>query len=67
VSTEQYQKTKKAKPVKSQLVFPALEAPPAPVTPEQQQRLSELLQKYQADQITPDQYQAERAKILGKQ
>ena len=44
--------------------FPPLEGPPLPISSEKQQRLSELLQRYRADQVTPEQYQAERAKIL---
>jgi hypothetical protein len=31
------------------------------------QKLSALLHRYQADQITPEQYHAERAKILAGQ
>ena len=42
------------------------EAPPLPISAEQEQRLQELLQKYKADQITPEQYQTERARILGE-
>jgi hypothetical protein len=41
-----------------------LQSPPPPVSAEQQQQLQALLQRYEADQITPDEYQADRAKIL---
>jgi hypothetical protein len=44
--------------------FQPLEGPPLPISSEKQQRLGELLQRYRADQVTPEQYQAERAKIL---
>jgi hypothetical protein len=44
--------------------FPPLEGPPLPISSQKQQRLYELLQRYKADQVTPEQYQAERAKIL---
>lgn len=44
--------------------FLPLEGPPLPISSDQQQRLSELLQRYKADQVTPEQYQTERAKIL---
>ncbi len=44
--------------------FPPLEGPALPISSDKQQRLSELLQRYKADQVTPEQYQAERAKIL---
>jgi hypothetical protein len=44
--------------------FPPLEGPPLPISSEKQQRLHQLLQRYKSDQVTPEQYQAERAKIL---
>jgi hypothetical protein len=44
--------------------FPPLEGPALPISSEKQQRLAELLQRYKADQVTPEQYQTERAKIL---
>jgi hypothetical protein len=47
--------------------FPPLEGPPLPISSEKQQRLNDLLQRYRADQITPSQYQTERAKILAGQ
>ncbi|HLH55465.1 MAG TPA: hypothetical protein VKY92_17820 [Verrucomicrobiae bacterium] len=47
--------------------FPPLEGPPLPISSDKQQRLYELLQRYKADQVTPEQYQAERAKILAGQ
>jgi len=45
-------------------VYQPIEGPAAPVSAEKQQRLHELLSRYQADQVTPEQYHAERAKIL---
>ncbi|HSY44062.1 MAG TPA: hypothetical protein VK811_09120 [Candidatus Acidoferrum sp.] len=42
-------------------------APPVPLTDSQQQQLQALLQQYEANQITPAQYQAGRAKILAGQ
>jgi hypothetical protein len=44
--------------------FPPLEGPALPISSQKQQQLSELLQRYKADQVTPEQYQTERAKIL---
>jgi hypothetical protein len=44
----------------------ALEAPPLPISADKGQRLQELLKKYKADQLTPEQYQKERAKILAE-
>ena len=44
--------------------FKPIEAPPLPITQSQQEQLRELLQKYEANDITPEQYQTERARIL---
>jgi hypothetical protein len=58
-----------AKPAKAKsgsLDFPPLDGPGSPLSAEKQQQLNELLQKYRADQITPEQYHAERAKILAE-
>ncbi len=44
--------------------FEPLLAPPPPVSAAQQAQLDELLQRYKADQITPEQYFTERAKIM---
>jgi hypothetical protein len=46
--------------------FPPLQAPDLDVPAEKQQRLAELLRRYRADEISPEQYHAERAKILGQ-
>lgn len=43
-----------------------IHAPPLPITPKQQAQLQALLEKYDANAITPEQYQAERAKILAE-
>lgn len=48
---------------------PSLEsitAPPLPISQEQQAELQNLLSQYMANQITPEQYQDQRAKILGR-
>ena len=47
-----------------QLGFKPIMAPPLPITPTQQAELQALLEKYDANTITPEQYQAARAKIL---
>jgi len=44
--------------------FMPLEGPPLPISSEKHEKLNELLQRYKADQVTPEQYQTERAKIL---
>jgi hypothetical protein len=44
--------------------LPPIAAPDLPISAEKKQQLDALLSRYRADQITPDQYQAERAKIL---
>jgi hypothetical protein len=43
-----------------------LEAPALPISGSKEQRLATLLQQYKADQITPQQYHEERAKILAE-
>jgi len=45
--------------------YPPLPPPPSPLNAAQQAQLAALLGKYQADEITPEQYQTERAKIVG--
>ena len=57
---------KPASAPKGMPVFEPLQGPPSSVPAEKQVLLAALLQKYLADQITPDQYHAERAKILAK-
>jgi hypothetical protein len=46
--------------------FPPLQGPPSAVAPDKEQRLQELLRKYRADQITPEEYHQQRAKILAE-
>jgi hypothetical protein len=41
-------------------------APPLPISPSKEAQLQALLQQYKSDQITPEQYQIERAKILAE-
>lgn len=41
-------------------------APPLPIAPNKIAQLDALLQKYQADQITPDEYHKQRAAILAQ-
>jgi hypothetical protein len=45
---------------------PAMTAPPLPISAEKQGQLQDLLSRYMADQITPTQYQEERAKIMAQ-
>jgi len=47
-------------------VFQPLEGPALPISADKQQRLAVLLEKYQADLITPEQYHQQRAKILAE-
>ena len=49
-----------------QLGLKPIVAPPLPISATQQAQLQALLEKYEADAITPEQYQAERAKILAQ-
>jgi len=58
------QKTKA--PKKSKMAAPEfkpIQAPPLPISASKEARLAELLRRYKADEITPEQYQAERARI----
>ncbi len=47
-------------------VFAPLEAPPSAVPASKEAKLVELLRKYKADDITPEEYHKERAKILAE-
>jgi len=58
------QKTRKPSPTAP--VFQPLGGPPLPISAEKQQRLANLLEQYRADQITPEQYHQQRAKILAE-
>ena len=44
----------------------AAAAVPAPMLSDKEQRLAGLLRRYEADEITPMQYHAERAKIMAE-
>ncbi|HEV2319791.1 MAG TPA: hypothetical protein VGV18_08585, partial [Verrucomicrobiae bacterium] len=44
----------------------ALTAPPLPISQEKQAELQNLLSQYMANQITPAQYQEDRAKIMAE-
>ncbi|MEY2465522.1 MAG: hypothetical protein QOD03_43 [Verrucomicrobiota bacterium] len=46
--------------------YTPLEVPPSSLTGSKQQRLQQLLQQYNADQITPQQYHEQRAKIIAE-
>ena len=60
------QSTTNAPAVRKAPVTKPLESPPLPISADKEQRLQELLKKYKADQLTPEQYQTERAKILAE-
>jgi hypothetical protein len=45
-------------------VFAPISGPPTNLSATKEGRLTELLRKYKADEITPQEYQTERAKIL---
>lgn len=44
--------------------LPTLQGPPTGLSAEKQQKLDAILQQYRADQLTPEQYHEQRAKIL---
>lgn len=52
------------KPSPQSTEFQPFERAPSPFTGSQQQQLSELLKRYMADEVTPEQYHEERVKIL---
>jgi hypothetical protein len=43
-----------------------IETPALPISATKEERLQALLQKYKTDQITPEEYHTERAKIMGE-
>ncbi len=55
--------SKKAPPAP---VYAPIPGPPPPVSADKEQRLHALLLQYQADQLTPQQYHEQRAKILAE-
>ena len=52
--------------VKGASAFPPLQAPPPTVSADKQQRLAELLRKYKAEELTPEEYHQQRAKIMSE-
>jgi hypothetical protein len=52
--------------VKAAPNFQPIQGPASPLGSDKKQRLSELLRKYQADELTPEQYHQQRAKILSE-
>jgi hypothetical protein len=57
---------KKSTKVTGAQAFPPIQGPASTVPADKQARLAELLQKYRADQVTPEEYHAQRAKILAE-
>jgi hypothetical protein len=57
---------KKTKTLKGTPAFPPLQGPAPAVSAGKQERLAELLRKYRADQVTPEEYHVQRAKILAE-
>jgi hypothetical protein len=57
---------KSATPEMPIMSLPQLSGPPSSLSPAKQQKLNELLQQYRADQLTPEQYHEQRAKVLSE-
>ena len=57
---------KKPAAVKSAPAFQPIQAPPPSIPADKQQRLLELLHKYKADELTPEEYHVQRAKIMSE-
>jgi hypothetical protein len=53
-------------PAQPAITLPPLSGPPSSLSPAKQQKLDVLLQQYRADQISPEQYHEQRAKILSE-
>ena len=54
------------KPAKAATAFPPIQAPPPAISADKASRLADLLRKYKADEITPEEYHQQRTKILGE-
>jgi len=66
-ATQEKAKAKaEAKPAPKASAFEPLPAPPTNIAASKEARLAELLKKYKADEITPEQYHTERSKILAE-
>jgi len=52
------------KPAKGAPAFPPVQPPPPAISADKEARLAELLRKYKADEVTPEAYHQQRAKIL---
>jgi hypothetical protein len=57
---------KKPAAVKATPAFPPIQAPPPAISADKQQRLVELLRKYKAEELTPEEYHLQRAKIMSE-
>lgn len=55
-----------ANPAPKASAFEPLPAPPTNIAASKEARLAELLKKYKADEITPEQYHTERSKVLAE-
>ena len=60
------QAPKKPASMKGALTFPPIQGPPPSISAEKQQKLAELLRKYRAEEITPEEYHLQRAKIISE-
>jgi hypothetical protein len=52
------------KPAKGAPAFPPVQPPPPAISADKEALLAELLRKYKADEVTPEAYHQQRAKIL---
>jgi hypothetical protein len=53
-------------PADGKMEFRPLEGPSSGLSASKQQQLSELLRKYRSDEISPEEYHSQRAKVLGE-
>jgi hypothetical protein len=58
--------TRKPATVKGSQPFAPIQGPAPAISADKEQRLAELLRKYKAEEITPEEYHQQRAKILAE-
>lgn len=61
-----YEESRRAAAMRSEPTYVPLRAPALPISGDKQHQLQQLLRRYRADQITPEEYHDARAKILAQ-
>jgi hypothetical protein len=63
---QRWKQTEKEQVSRPAAAYKPLEPPEMPISAAKQQELADLLVRYKADEVTPEQYHAERARILAE-